>query len=232
MGIESILTHPYKKKIDDMCMQDEAATKIVSWVKNTVDEDLGIPEEKKQSYYLTYGKVCDYKRLQRETVGGMAVAVAGPKTDIINPEDVSIDYGENAVNLKLVEEDAAKHLINTIKTFSNLANALQDRAGKIKQRLDLEGDTMDVKDLTLMEKNLRGYFVEMRNLMKDYNMQTGSADFFKKLGEGLGEQAAKNVLDKPKQEEMKNLITDILKEVEDVDKIPRYLQRLEEILNK
>lgn len=234
MNFDELLTHPYKEQIDDLCLRDTAIAQITNWIKNTVDEDPSIPEEKRQAYYITNSKIKEYKILLREKVGSLTVSspVVTPvlSGEIINPESLQLRYDEKAVTLKLIEEDAKQQLLNTTKTFVNIAKKIESRLEDIQQKLD--GGQLNSYDQIHMEKNFRGYLVELRNLMKDYNTMTGAADFFKKMGENMGDAVSKNILDKAKQEDIKKILMELLSEIEDIDLIPKYLQKFEEVFNR
>lgn len=239
INIDSVLTHPYKKDIERMCLSDEPINKIVNWVKNSVDTDAAIPEDQKDSYYLTFTKISNYKSVLRAKTGEMLVNVEQPKVitgDVIDPSSINpnaltkpIGMMFNDANMysRIIATDADKGLLNISKTVDNLAKKVERRIEVIEQQLDGQiGIDVDV------EKSYRGYMVELRNLLKDFSEITGYKDFYKKLGEQMGQQAANNQMDKKTKTRFKEFARKLLSEVDKVELIPQYLKELEEIIGE
>jgi len=239
MNLDDVITHPYRKEIEKMCMDDEPVNKIVNWVKNTVDTDDKIAADQKEGYYLTFTKINNYKKVLRERTSEMMVKVAQPKItvgNVVDPAtvDPAVLAGTNSVKDALNDEamykaiiskDADKGLINLSKTIDNLAKKIEARI----ERIEMEQDGQIGIDVDV-EKSYRGYLVELRNLLKDFSEITGYKDFYKKLGEQMGQQAASNTMDKKKKAQLKEFARKLLSEVDKVDLIPTYLKELEEVI--
>jgi hypothetical protein len=220
--------HPYIKKIDEMCFNDEPVTKIVNWIKNTIDTDETIPQDKKQDYYITVSKLSDYKKELRNSAKDITVKLentpilVGNATDL---SDVRIEPKIDAVRKGIIEKHAEKNLINIHKTLENLAV-------KIEEQIDFIGKEISTSGLldTEAHKAYRGYMNSLLMLLKELSEITGYKDFYKKMGENLGDAISKDMLDKNKKEKLKSFVYRLLVEVGDTDKIPTYIAELEKIL--
>ena len=240
MNIDDVITHIYRKEIERQAMDDLPVNQIVNWVKNSVDNNPDIPAEQREGHYLTFTKINNYKKVLREKTGEMLVSIEQPKVltgDVIDPSQVNpnllsggdgmgaMSFNDGAMYKAIISKDADKGLINIAVTVDNLAKKIEKRMAKIEEELDGQmGIDVDV------EKSYRGYLVELRNILKDFSEITGYKDFYKKLGEQMGQQAANSMLDKKTKGKLKEFARKLLSEVDKIDLIPQYLKELEEIV--
>lgn len=230
MEFNEIITHPYIKKIEEMCFADEPATKIVNWVKNTVDSDVNIPLDKKKDYYVTVSKINSYKSVLKESARDMIIKLESPSVvtgNMVDASTVEIIPNNRLVTKKILEKHAENGLIKIHTSLSNLAEKIEEQMERFEEYL--KSETMIDPD---MHKAYRGYINSMTALLKELSEITGYKDFYKKMGENFGEAVSKNALDQETKNKLKSFLHKVLIEIGDVDKIPQYLEQLEEILGE
>lgn len=218
MTFDSIIKHPYKAKIDKMLFADESPANVVSWIRNTVDEDESIPVDKKIDYYLGESRVAKYKKFLKDEASKALTVVAQPE----GTKEVVLDTIQ--VTSSLVKKDTQKNIIDLNSTFLNLF-------GKVQERLEKMEEKAEFIDNPYHEKIIQGYVQELRNLLKDYARISGLENFYQKIGEAAGTQKVRTIMSEKVKEAMKQLIRDVLAEVEPT-KIPVILERFEKILEQ
>lgn len=227
MQFDDLLLHPYINKIDEMCMADEPVTKIVNWVKNTVDSDPSIPEDKRKDYYVTVSKISAYKKELRESAKNVVVPEISNIVVSSSSEAKKIQVEPIVDNVRksIIEKHAEKNMIDIYKTLVNLATRLEEQiniiGSSIQNNIDIDPE---------LHKAYRGYFNSFITLLKELSEITGYKDFYKKMGENFGDAVSKEVLDKKKKDELKSFIYQLLTEVGDSDKIPIYIEKIDKIL--
>lgn len=229
-SFDEVLLHPCIKKIDEMCLKDEPVTQVVNWVKNTIDADESIPADKKQDYYLTVSKVSAYKKELMSSAQNVTVKMENPMVitgTAVDIADVQITPGIDRVRQGIIEKHAEKSLINIHKTLENLAVRIQTQMEVFE--LALTDNTIIDPD---MHKAYRGYINSFTNLLRELSEVTGYKDYYKKMGENFGNAASMDILDKEKKAKLKEFTLQLLMEVGNVDLIPTYLAKLEEILER
>ena len=216
MIFDSIIKHPYKAQIDKKFFDGESPADVAHWVRNTVDDDDAIPVDKKIDYYLGDSRLAKYKKFLKDEAS---------QAIIISTQD----DGSKAVVLpaqkiisSLVRKDTVKGIIDLNSTFLNLFDKVQERLTHMELKAE---DT----DNPYHEKIIQGYVQELRNLLKDYARISGLESFYQKMGSSAGTQKVKTIMSEKVKDAMKQLIRDILAEVEPA-KIPTILERFEKIL--
>lgn len=218
MTFDSIIKHPYKAKIDKMLFDGESPANVVAWVRNTVDEDESIPLDKKIDYYLGESRVAKYKKFLKDEASKALTVTSQPE----GTKEVVLDTTQ--ITASLVKKDIQKNIIDLNSTFLNLFSKVQERLEKMEEKAEFI-------DNPYHEKIIQGYVQELRNLLKDYARISGLENFYQKIGEAAGTQKVKTIMSEKVKEAMKQLIRDVLAEVEP-NKIPTILERFEKILEQ
>lgn len=225
---EEILAHPYYKKIKEMCYNDDKGTDIENWIKNTVNADSNIPAEAKISYYLSAKKINEYKRLlqtqTKEMMVDMEVPVPIISTNVqTSQSQLVLNTAEPIRNI--VVKDTERNVLRFQDTFMNLIDMVNDSFVELRQQLKDRGfaDPQEIK-------NLRGFLVELRNLLALYAKLSGQEALVRTMAEGVGEKIVENLLTDSKKSKLKEYVKDLLAEVQP-EKIPVKLAELESILN-
>lgn len=229
MKFEEVLLHPYYDTIKQKCFDDEPATQISNWIKNTVNADPNIPDDKKSDYYVSEKKISAYKKLLKEQTRDMLVNMEKPiaviTTQPISPKQIEVNYNEGAILKPIISKDIEKNVLKVNETFLNLASTVED----LVQKLIKEESQLGVRD-TGMIRTIRSLLAELRQLLELYCRLTGREDFAKSLGSNLGEATAKTIMSKETEGKLKKYIRDILSDI-DPEKVPKILEDLEDILN-
>jgi len=229
MKFEEVLLHPYYDEIKKRCFADEPATEISNWVKNTVNSDPNIADDKKTDYYISDRKINAYKKLLQEQTKDIMVSIEKPtaviSTQPVVMNQVDIKYNEGAVLKPIVAKDVERNILKVNETFLNLTSTVED----LIQKLLKEEAQYGIRD-TGMIRTIRSLLAELRQLLELYCKLTGREDFAKSLGSNLGEATAKTVLSKETKEKLMIFIRNILSDI-DPESVPKLLAELEGILN-
>lgn len=228
MKHEEILLHPYYDKIKDMCYKDEPGAQIERWVKNTIDDDDSIAQEKKADYYLSDRKVNAFKKLLQEQTQDIMVGLAKPAALVptdIQTGDVEVQLNTAAPVKSILVRDTERNVLRMSESFLNLLQATQERYMELLKSARERGFT-DAQE----EKNIRGYLVELRNQMEFIFKATGNEEFARVMGAARAEEQVKGVLTDAKKHRLKQWARDILAEAAP-ETIADKLSELEDILD-
>ncbi len=228
MRFEDVLFHPYYDTIKKKCFDDEPATQISNWVKNTVDQDANIEADKKEEYYLSDKKINAYKKLLMEQTKEISTSIerAMPSTAPAKVVDGTVVTDEKRVYAPIIVKDVERHVLNINESFLNLFNLVQSRLLELMSKSE---DFQGMIDLGL-EKTIRGYMSELRQIFDLYCKMTGREEFAKTLGAKAGQAVAENILSETKVYKLRLFIRDLLAEV-DPQQISSKLAELDDILN-
>lgn len=225
---EDILAHPYYKKLKEMCYNDDKGTEIENWVKATVDADSKIPEDSKSTYYLTAKKVNEYKNLLKTQTKEMMVDLEVPVPVVstnVSAITSKVLLNEDEPVRQIVVKDTERNVLRFQETFMNLLDEVNDTFMDLKQNIKDRGfaDPQEIK-------NLRGFLVEIRNILALYAKLSGQEALVRTVAEGVGNKIASDMLSADKKTKLKAFVRDIIAD-QQPEKIPEILAKLEEILN-
>jgi hypothetical protein len=230
MKFADILIHPYYVK--DMCYQDDPGSEIERWIKNSIDTDdqyKDLPEDKRKTFYVSAKHINEYKRLLQEQTKELTIGFTNPiavvPTDVVQVASVDVSLDAGAPARAIVAVDTERNLVNVKDTLGNLLVTGQERFNELLAAAKLRGFT-DPQE----EKNIRGYLVEIRNLVALYAKLTGQEDLMRSVGQGVGQQVAANLMTDSKKAKLRDFIRILLSEI-DPDLIGPKLTELEEILS-
>jgi len=228
---EQVLFHVYYEKIKQMCFDDEPGTKIASWVKNTINADENIPADKKEEYYLTDKTINSFKALLKEQTQDITVKM--PTAQVMTAASVPALIGntkpetnEKKVYAPIIAKDVEKNVLAVNETFLNMFTLCQQRMLALMEKADqFEGFT----DQSL-ERTIRGYMSELRQMFDLYCKMTGREEFAKALGAGMGNAVVQNMMSDTTKAKLKTYVRDLLAQVSP-DEIPTKLAELEVIIS-
>lgn len=229
MRYEEVLLHIYYEGIKKRCFADESAIQISNWVKSTIDADDTIPFDKKSEYYVSDRKISAFKQLLQEQTKEMTVQMMTPvaitPTTLPAVGEVKVQMNEAKVFAPILVKDAEKQAIDFMETFYNLFIMNQERMRDLLEKAAQFG-VIDPG----VDRSIKGYLAEMRQLLELFARITGREDFAKALGKAAGNQVAQTILPEHIQVKLKNYVRDLLAEI-DPEQIPKKIAELERILH-
>ena len=225
---EEILLHKYYTEIKEMCYKDEPGAAIERWIKNTVDDDDSIPQDKKADYYVSDRKINAFKLLLQEQTKKMTLGLLNPQLPVVatdaKPADTKSKLDVDGPVKAILAKDESSKVIRMAESLMNLMTATQERYMALLQGANERGFS-DHQE----EKNIRGYLVEIRNQFEFLFKATGNEEFAKVMGAARAEQQVKGIMTTAKKTKLKewarSILSDAIPEL-----IPEKLSELEEIL--
>lgn len=241
MKFDKLLTHKYKKEIQKFVFDDEPATKIASWVNNTVDGDADIPQDEKIDHYVRENEIREYKKLLKEKavetvlkikessstateeVDGRQVEVPlVTAVDFLNgTARTQVTHSDAPMVSKLIEKDVEKNILDVNATLLNVLNNVQSQLEELKITNQVDNDPAT-------QRLILGYWTEIRNTIKDYSKILGVEEYLKEKARNSANKQ-QNALTLEKKEALRDLLRETLAQAP-TETVPMMLKRLDDIL--